>query len=100
MAELTYYQECSSKNLLSIEHFEEFLSILDTVFPEDYSKTEGKAYKKAKYTFNIFIKNGWKLEQFQHTMKDFVEKWHKAFWMPADFLEEFENIYHMKSVYL
>lgn len=81
----------ATQPLLSKENLNSWLTFLDSMFPEDYLKSGSKAKIKAEYTFTMFLKDKWTVNQFTLVTKKFARTYQYPNWMPANFYEIFNN---------
>ena len=73
---------------LGLQAKNEFLAILDSLFPEqDLFNENSKFRKKADFTFELIQQQNWTAEEFKKTLMTFSEKWGYSNWMPANILD-------------
>lgn len=77
-----------SKNRLGLKEKNEFLVIMDSLFPDQRLLDKNSLYrKKADFTFELMQKQNWTVEEFKKVMLEFSLRWAYNFWMPANILE-------------
>jgi hypothetical protein len=74
--------------LIGSNEFNEFIFMLDNLFiGQDYMDPKGEYYKKAAYSFELFKKSKWTIEEFRYVMNRFQFTWAYQNWMPVNFFE-------------
>lgn len=77
-----------SRDRLGLRQKNEFLAIMDSLFPDqDLLNENGKYRKRADLAFELMVKQGWTISEFQKTLSEFSLKWTTFSWMPANLFE-------------
>ena len=80
-------QITNTKDLIGHVEKEQFLKIMDALFPEQDLLNEKSMYrKKADATFAIMVRNKWKVKEFRGTMLKFESTHSFTNWMPANII--------------
>jgi hypothetical protein len=78
----------NTRGPLGLQQKDEFLSIMDSLFPDqELLNPNGKYRKRADLAFELMVKKGWRIREFQKTMSEFALKWTYFSWMPANLFE-------------
>jgi hypothetical protein len=82
------YTNSKDNSQIGSTEFNEFVKILDSLFPDqDLSNPESKYAKKVMLTYRLIKAENWSKAEFYKTMQEFSRKWTYTTWMPANILD-------------